>query len=66
MGGAHAAEFFPTNQGLICVQRERRAEDCLKMLVMIYKMHARMVGINQIWNTCMKHLNQNANKDVFF
>ncbi len=37
-----------------------------KMLVLIYNMHARMVGINQIWNTYMKHLDQNANTDVFF
>jgi hypothetical protein len=27
VGDAHAADFFPTDQGLICVQRERRLED---------------------------------------
>jgi hypothetical protein len=32
---------------------EERGEQriCLKMLVLIYNMRARMVGINQIWNT---------------
>jgi hypothetical protein len=39
---------------------------CLKMLILIYNMRARMVGINQIWNMYMKHLDQNANTDVFF
>ncbi len=41
---------------------ERRI--CLKMLVLMYNMCARMVGINQIRN--MNHLEQNANTDVFF
>jgi hypothetical protein len=27
VGDAHAADFFPENQGSICVQKERRAED---------------------------------------
>ncbi len=27
MGDANAAKFFPMDQGSICVQRERRAED---------------------------------------
>jgi hypothetical protein len=39
---------------------------CLKMLVLMYNMRARIVGINQIRSTYMKHLNQNANTDVFF
>ncbi len=38
----------------------------LKMLVLIYNMRARMVRINQIWNTYMKHLMQNAKKDFSF
>ena len=38
----------------------------LKMLVLIYNMRARMVGINQIRNTYMKYLLQNANEDVAF
>jgi hypothetical protein len=39
---------------------------CLKMYVLLYNMHARMVGIDQIWNTYISHLMRNANKDVFF
>ncbi len=27
MGGAHDSDVVPTDQGLICVQRERRVED---------------------------------------
>jgi hypothetical protein len=38
----------------------------LKMLLLIYNMRARMVGINQIRNTYMPHLNQDANHDVEF
>jgi hypothetical protein len=39
------------------VYRERgERRICLKMLVLIYNMRARMVGINQIRNTYMKHL----------
>ena len=38
----------------------------LKMLVLIYNMRARMVGINQIRNTYMKYLMQDANEDVVF
>jgi hypothetical protein len=36
------------------------------MLVLLYNMRAGMVGINQIQNTYMRHLNRNANKDVWF
>ncbi len=43
---------------------ERRI--CLKMLVLLYNMRTRMVGINQIRNTYMKHLTRNANEDVLF
>jgi hypothetical protein len=41
---------------------ERRI--CLKMLILIYNMRARMVRINQIRNTYMNHLEQNANTHV--
>jgi hypothetical protein len=34
------------------------------MLVYVYNMRARMVDINQIRNTYMKHMTRNANKDV--
>jgi hypothetical protein len=38
----------------------------LKMLILIYNICARMIGMYQIWNTYMKYLDQNANTDVFF
>jgi hypothetical protein len=38
----------------------------MKMFVLLYNMRARMVGINQIRNTYMTHLNRNANEDVMF
>ena len=38
----------------------------LKMLVLIFNMRARMVGINQIQNTYMKYLTRDANEDVVF
>jgi hypothetical protein len=38
----------------------------LKMLVVLYNMCARMVGIIQIRNTYMKHPARNANEDVLF
>jgi hypothetical protein len=38
----------------------------LKMLVLLYNMCARMVGINQIRNIYMKHLAGNANEDVLY
>jgi hypothetical protein len=66
MEGAHDSDVVPVDQGLICVQRERKAEDLSQDACTDVQMHARMVGINQIWNTDMKHLNQNANTDVFF
>ena len=45
-------------------QGERRI--MLKMFLLLYNMRARMVGINQIPNTYMRHLNHNANIDVWF
>ncbi len=36
----------------------------LKMFVILYNMRARMVGINQIQNTYMRHLERNTNADV--
>jgi hypothetical protein len=38
----------------------------LKLLILLYNMRARMVGINLIRNTYMRHLMRDANKDVFF
>ena len=51
-----------------CFVYEERGEwrIYLKMLVLIYNMRARMVGINQIQNMYMKYLMQDANEDVAF
>jgi hypothetical protein len=38
----------------------------LKMFAMLYNMRARMVGINQIQNTYMRHLKRDANEDDWF
>ena len=38
----------------------------MKMFILLYNLHARMVGINQIQNAYMKHLTQDANEDIWF
>ena len=43
---------------------ERRI--ALKMFVLLFNMQARMVGINQIRNAYMRHLERDANEDVWF
>jgi hypothetical protein len=47
---------------------EERGEQriCLKMLMLLYNMHARMFGINQIRNTYMNRLARDAYEDVLF
>jgi hypothetical protein len=47
---------------------EERGEQriVLKMFAMLYNMRARMVGINQIQNTYMRHLKRDANEDDWF
>jgi hypothetical protein len=45
-------------------QGERRI--VLKLLILLYNMWARMIGINQIQNTYMRQLDRNANKDIWF
>ncbi len=37
-----------------------------KMFVLLYNMWARMVGMNQMQNTYMQHLECNTNEDVWF
>ncbi len=51
-----------------CFIYEERGERriTLKMIILLYNMRARMVGINQIRNTYEKHLSRDANADVFF
>jgi hypothetical protein len=38
----------------------------LKMMVLLFNLRARMVGINHIRNTYMRHLTHNAMEDVWF
>jgi hypothetical protein len=38
----------------------------LKMFVLLYNMQAKMVGINPIQNTYMRHLERDTNEDVWF
>jgi hypothetical protein len=38
----------------------------LKMFVLLYNMQVRMVGINQIQNMYMRHLERNGNEYVWF
>jgi hypothetical protein len=38
----------------------------LKMFVLLFNMQARMVGINQIRNTYMRHLERDTNEEVWF
>jgi hypothetical protein len=57
------ASFPRVKDRFICEERgERRI--VMKMFVLLYNMRARMVGINQIRNTYMPHLNRNANEDI--
>jgi hypothetical protein len=57
---------FPQVKDRLIYEKRGERGICLKMLVLLYNMHARMVGINQIRNTYMKHLTRNANEDVLF
>ncbi len=66
MGDTHDSDVVPVDQGLICVQRERRVEDLSQDACADVQLCARMVGINQIQNTYMNHLNRNGNTDVSF
>jgi hypothetical protein len=59
------ASFPRVKDGFVYKERgERRI--VLKMFVMLYNIPARMVGINQIQNTYMPHLECYANEDVWF
>jgi hypothetical protein len=57
---------FPWIKDQLVYKERGERRICLKALVLMYNMHERMVGIIQIRNTYMKHLNRNANTDVFF
>ena len=57
---------FPRLKDRFVYEERGERRITLKMLVLIYNMRARMVGINQIRNTYMPHLMQDANHDVQF
>jgi hypothetical protein len=59
---------FPWLKDRFVYEERREWRIVLKMVVLLYIMQAWMVGINQIsCNTyIMKHLEEDANEDVFF
>jgi hypothetical protein len=57
---------FPRVQDRFVYKEHGERRIVLKMFVLLYNMRARMVGINQIRNTYMRHLLRDANEDVFF
>ncbi len=63
--GMFQMSFLRVKDRFVYEERKERGI-CLKMLVLLYYMRTRMVGINQIRNTYMKHLTRNANEDGLF
>ncbi len=57
---------FPRVKDRFVYEERGERRICLKMLVLLYNMCVRIVSINQIRNTYMKHLTRNANEDVLF
>ncbi len=57
---------FPRVKDRFIYEERGERRICLKMLVLLYNMRVRMVGINQIRNTYMKHLTRNAIEDALF
>lgn len=57
---------FPRLKDRFVYEERGERRITLKMLLLLYNMRARMVGINQIRNTYMPHLIQDANQDVQF
>jgi hypothetical protein len=57
---------FPRVKDRFVYEERGERRIVLKMFVMLYNMRARMVGINQIGITYMRHLERNANGDVWF
>jgi hypothetical protein len=56
---------FPRIKDQLVYKERGEQRIYLKIVVLIYNIPARMVGINQIWNTYMKHLGKNANTAIF-
>ncbi len=59
------ASFPMVKERFVYKDREKR-RIVLKMFVVLYSMRAKIVGINQIRNTYMQHLQRDANEDVWF
>jgi len=57
---------FPRVKDRFIYEERGERRIVLKMFVLLYNMRARMVGINQIRNTYMRHLHRDANQDVYF
>ena len=57
---------FPREKDRFVYEERGERRLVLKMFVLLYNMCARMVGINQIRNTYMKHLERDANVDIIF
>ncbi len=57
---------FPRIKDQFVYEEQGEQQIVMRLLVLLYKMLARMVGINQIQNTYMRQFNRNANKDVWF
>ena len=57
---------FPRIRDRFVYEERGERRIVLKMFVLLYNMRARMVGIYQIRNTYMPHLQRNANEDVMF
>jgi hypothetical protein len=57
---------FPRMKDRFVYKERGEQRIVLKMFLILYNMWARMVGINQIQNTYMRHLKRDANADVWF
>jgi hypothetical protein len=57
---------FPQMKDRFCYKEQGEQQIVLEMMVLLFNMHAQMVGINQIHNIYMRHLMQDANQDVWF
>ncbi len=68
VGNAHDTNVVPSLKDRFVYEERGRGEQriYLKMLVLIYNMCARMVGINQIRNTYMKYPMRDADEDIVF
>ncbi len=58
--------FFPRVKDRFAYKERGERRIALKMFVLLFNMQARMVGINQIRNAYMRHLERDANEDVWF